>query len=262
MELIDIGVNLTNSRLYHDRHTLKTDALAVGVIHQIITGTSYEASLKAYEICQEDPSYYSSTAGCHPHDAKDLTSEHLDGLRELLSHDEVVAVGECGLDFNRNFSPPEIQKEVFQQQIDLALEVKKPLFLHQRDAHDAFLEQLKPVATDLSGICHCFTGNKDEMRDYLDLGFYIGITGWLCDERRGADLQNALKYAPLDRIMLETDAPYLIPRTIRPRPKSNLNTAANLTYVLDTAAEITGKTSAELAKVTTENCCRLFKVSR
>lgn len=262
MELIDIGVNLTNARLYHDRDRLKFEALAVGVVHQIITGTCFDSSVKALEICEEDPNYYSSSAGCHPHDAKDFSHEQIDGLRELLDHDEVVAVGECGLDFNRNFSPPETQKEVFQQQIDLALEVKKPLFLHQRDAHTAFLAQLKPVANHLSGICHCFTGNKDEMRDYLDMGFYIGITGWLCDERRGADLQEALKFAPLDRIMLETDAPYLIPRTIRPRPKSNLNTAANLTYVLDTAAEITGLSPAELAKVTTENCRRLFNVSR
>ena len=262
MQLIDIGVNLTNARLYHDRDALKSDALAVGVIHQIITGTSYEASVKAIEICAEDPSYYSATAGCHPHDAKDLTEEHLNGLKALVQEDTVVAVGECGLDFNRNFSPPEVQKSVFQKQIVLALETEKPLFLHQRDAHDEFVAHLAPHQDDLRGVCHCFTGNKDEMRDYLDMGFYIGITGWLCDERRGADLQNALKYAPLDRIMLETDAPYLIPRTIRPRPKSNLNTAANLPYVLQTAAEITGKAPSELAEITTENCQRLFNVVR
>lgn len=262
MQLIDIGVNLTNARLYHDRDKLKTEALAAGVIHQIITGTSYDASVKAVAICTEDPSYYSATAGCHPHDAKDFSDEHLEGLKQLLTNERVVAVGECGLDFNRNYSPPKVQTSVFRQQIELAVEAQKPLFLHQRDAHHDFIEQLQTHADNLSGVCHCFTGNKDEMRDYLELGFYIGITGWLCDERRGADLQEALRYAPLDRILLETDAPYLLPRTIRPRPKSNLNTAANLPYVLEFAAEITGQSADRLAQITTDNCRRLFQIDR
>ena len=260
--MIDIGVNLTNSRLYHDRELHKQQALSAGVIHQIITGTSYEASLKAVSICDEDPDYYSATAGCHPHDAKEFTTEHLEGIRDLSRHDCVVAIGECGLDFNRNFSPPEIQCDVFAQQIDLALETDLPLFLHQRDAHDQFMAFLKPHASQLNGVCHCFTEGKDEMRDYLDLGFYIGITGWLCDERRGQALQEALRYLPLDRLLFETDAPYLLPRTIRPRPKSNMNSAANLPWVLKTAEEITGVSAQELAEISTQNCHTLFTLDR
>ena len=103
---------------------------------------------------------------------------------------------------------------------------------------------------------------KDEMRDYLDLGFYIGITGWLCDERRGQELQEALRYLPLDRLLFETDAPYLLPRTIRPRPKSNMNSAANLPWVLKTAEEITGVSAEELAEISTQNCHTLFTLDR
>ncbi len=262
MALIDIGVNLTNARLYHDREILKNEAIAAGVTHQIITGTCYESSLKAISICEEDPNYYSATAGCHPHDAKDFTDEHSKGLEKLLQQKCIVAVGECGLDFNRNFSPPDVQHDVFEQQIELGIQTNKPLFLHQRDAHDAFLEHLAPHNNRIKGVCHCFTEGKNEMKDYLDLGLYIGITGWLCDERRGHSLQEALKYLPLDRLLFETDAPYLLPRTIRPRPKSNKNVSANLPWVLQTAADITGKSTTELATISTNNCHDLFQLDR
>lgn len=262
MSLIDIGVNLTNSRLYHDREYHKQEAISAGVIHQIITGTSYETSLKALSICEEDPSYYSATAGCHPHDAKDFTTEHLQGIQSLIEHECVIAIGECGLDFNRNFSAPDIQCDVFEQQINLALETDMPLFLHQRDAHTKFMEHLTPHADSVRGVCHCFTEGKDEMRDYLDLGFYIGITGWLCDERRGKLLQEALRYLPLDRLLFETDAPYLLPRTIRPRPKSNMNIPSYLPWVVKTAEEITGVSAQELSEISTQNCHTLFTLAR
>ena len=260
MELIDIGVNLTNARLYYDREQLKQNAIDAGVIHQIITGTCLESSKKALDICLEDAAYYSSTAGCHPHDAKDFLPEHYQVFKDLSEHNQVVAIGECGLDFNRNYSPQDIQLDVFEQQISLALDTQLPLFLHQRDAHDTFVNSLKAHQGSLTGVCHCFTGNKDELRDYLDLGFYVGITGWLCDERRGQDLQESLTYAPVDRILLETDAPYLLPRTIRPRPKKNLNVPAYLPWVLEKAAELLKLEPEELAASTTDNCRQLFKL--
>lgn len=260
MELIDIGVNLTNARLYYDRDQLRQEATDAGVIHQIITGTCLESSQKALDICLEHPSYYSSTAGCHPHDAKDFLPGHYEAIKQLSENERVVAIGECGLDFNRNFSPQDTQLEVFEQQISLALETQLPLFLHQRDAHETFVNSLKPHKGNLTGVCHCFTGNKDELRDYLDLGFYVGITGWLCDERRGQDLQEALTYAPVDRVLLETDAPYLLPRTIRPRPKKNLNVPAYLPWVLEKAAELLNMEPEELAATTTNNCRQLFNL--
>ena len=263
MRLIDIGVNLTNPRLYSNREQLKSDAINIGIVHQIITGTCLESSRQASNICQEDPTYYSSTAGCHPHDAKDFRPEHLQELRELLMQRETVAVGECGLDFNRNYSPQETQIDIFKLQIELAIETQMPLFMHQRDAHDTFIATLKPYQEDLvGGVVHCFTGTKTEMMDYLDMGLYVGITGWLCDERRGDDLRAAVRHAPLDRILLETDAPYLLPRTIRPKPKSRTNVPANLPWVVSELAGLVNTTPENIASQTSVNCQRLFKLDR
>lgn len=261
MQLIDIGVNLTNPRLYHEREILKTAAIEVGVCHQIITGTCLESSRQAAGICTEDMSYYSATAGCHPHDAKDFSAQHLTELKNLLSLPQVVAVGECGLDFNRNYSPQDVQQVVFRQQVELAIEHQMPLFLHQRDAHDTFIEILKPFADELSGgVVHCFTGTRAEMDEYIKLGFHVGITGWLCDERRGDDLREAVKHAPLDKILLETDAPYLLPRTIKPKPKSRTNVAANLPWVVKELAALLDIAPVTIAEETTQNARRLFKL--
>jgi len=263
MELIDIGVNLTNSRLYHNRNKLKEQAIQAGIHHQIVTGTCLESSIKALQICQEDPDYYSCTVGCHPHDAKDFRDTHLAQLKDLANSKSAVAIGECGLDFNRNYSPQDVQVEVFQQQINLACQSEMPLFMHQRDAHETLVRILKPfLGKYINGVVHCFTGDKHELKDYLDLGLYVGITGWLCDERRGQELQEALRYAPLDRIMFETDAPYLLPRTIRPRPKSNANVPANLPWVVSKAAQICNQSETELASICTENSRRFFNLSQ
>jgi TatD DNase family protein len=260
MHLVDIGVNLTNARLFHDRATLRQQALEAGVIHQVITGTCYESSLKAQQITTEHPDYYSSTAGFHPHDAKDYTEAHYQQLKALAQQPGVVAIGECGLDFNRNFSPPDTQVAVFEQQIQLAVETGLPLFLHQRDAHDTFISLLKPYAGQVSGVCHCFTGTIDEQADYLDLGFYIGITGWLCDERRGQSLQEAASYTPAERLLLETDSPYLLPRTIRPRPKKNLNVPAYLPWVINYLADLRKTESHHLAEQILHNSRQLFQL--
>ena len=136
-----------------------------------------------------------------------------------------------------------------------------PLFLHQRDAHETFISILKPYADKLQGVCHCFTGTKKEQADCLDLGFHIGITGWLCDERRGSELQEAARYTPLERILLETDSPYLLPRTIRPRPKKNLNVPAYLPWIVNYLAELRSVTPEKLAAQTTYNCQQLFQLS-
>jgi len=261
--LIDIGVNLTNSRLYQRRVEHKAAAQAATVGHQIITGTCLESSQQAAALCAEDLQYYSATAGCHPHDAKDFIDDHLAALEALLQLPQTVAVGECGLDFNRNYSPPDVQISVFKKQIELAIKMQMPLFMHQRDAHEQFISILKPYRNDLvGGVVHCFTGNKNELADYLDLDLYVGITGWLCDERRGGDLREAVKHAPIERLLLETDAPFLLPRTIRPKPKSRTNVSANLPWVLEELASILNVTPEYLAQKTTKNCQRLFKLVR
>jgi TatD DNase family protein len=239
MQLIDIGVNLTHPSLYNQLDDITLRAKNAGVIHQIITGTCIDSSQRASEITQLNPSYFSSTAGCHPHDAKDFKDSDVVILKKLANKPSVVAIGECGLDFNRNYSPQDIQKFVFEQQIQLACSTKLPLFMHQRDAHQTFIEILSQYSGQYTkGVIHCFTGNKQQMKECLDIGLYIGITGWLCDERRGGELQEALKYLPLDRMMIETDAPFLLPRNIKPKPKSRTNAPDNLIWIVKQIASL------------------------
>jgi TatD DNase family protein len=170
----------------------------------------------------------------------------------------VVAIGETGLDFNRNFSPPDRQIVSFEQHLELACRLKMPLFLHERDAHSTQLEILKPWESRVTGVIHCFTGSLTALTNYLDMGFYVGITGWVCDERRGADLQSIIRHIPLDRLLVETDAPYLLPRTLRPRPKDGRNEPAFLPEVVQGIAAHTAYSYEEIARATTENAATLF----
>ncbi|MDH3401489.1 MAG: TatD family hydrolase, partial [Chromatiales bacterium] len=169
------------------------------------------------------------------------------------------AVGECGLDHFRNFSPPKAQARAFHLQLELAVENRLPVFLHQRGAHEEFVSILGGHLDGISrGVAHCFTGEREEMMSYLDMGLYIGITGWICDERRGLHLREFVSQIPDDRIMIETDAPYLLPRDLKPRPKSRRNEPMHLPHVLETVAECTGRSVHELARLTTENANRFF----
>jgi TatD DNase family protein len=170
-----------------------------------------------------------------------------------------VAVGECGLDFNRDFSPRPEQERWFEAQLALAAEVGRPVFLHQRDAHRRFLEILRPWRDRLTGgVAHCFTGGPEEVRDLLDLDLHVGVTGWIGDERRGEALRAAVRQIPLDRLLLETDAPYLLPRDVRPKPPKGRNEPAFLPLVLQEVARQVGLPPQEIAERTTENARRLF----
>ena len=256
--MIDIGVNLTNTRFDKDRDQVITNAQAGGISHMLITGTSIQESINAAQLAKEYPNYLSSTAGVHPHDADHVSPDYLDIIGQLATEPCVKAIGECGLDFNRNFSAPEQQVKVFKAQIDLALKLKLPLFLHQRDAFDTWFGLLSPAIGAVDLVAHCFTGNKDELIRCVDAGMYIGITGWVCDERRGAELQDAVKYLPLDRLMIETDAPYLTPRTIRPKPKSSRNEPKYLPYVVDTIAQLKQVTAEEVISHSSANAQKVF----
>lgn len=262
MQLIDIAVNLTNHRLLDRLQTVIDNAQENHVIHQIITGTSIESSEHAIEISKVYPEYFSSTAGCHPHDAKDFKDEHRQRLYDLAKQDNVVAIGECGLDFNRNFSPQDIQLRVFEQQIEIAVDVNLPLFMHQRDAHKELTDVLTNYKDSYSsGVIHCFTGDKNQLKDCLDLGLYIGVTGWICDHRRNAELKEALQYLPLDRLMVETDSPYLLPRNIKPKPKSNTNFPANLPWVVKQISEILNIPAEKIAQQTIKNTSDFFSLT-
>jgi TatD DNase family protein len=261
--LIDIGVNLTNKRFDKDRAELIQRAQMCNITNLLITGTCVEESEKALALCQQfqqnSPNYLHSTAGVHPHDADNVSLDYLEKLKQLAKSNHVKAIGECGLDFNRNFSAPAQQKKVFREQVSLAAELQMPLFLHQRDAFQPWYEILSPYFDKVPAmVSHCFTGSHEELKQCINADMYIGITGWICDERRGQALRDVVSSIPLNRLLIETDAPYLTPRTIRPKPKSSRNEPSYLPYIVEEIATITGLDQNEIACQTSNNANRVF----
>ncbi len=226
----------------------------------IVTGSSLQSSAAAMALARQDPALY-ATVGVHPHHATELAPGHVPQLAALAAQPGAVAIGECGLDFFRDFSPRGQQEEAFRLQLELAIQTGLPLFLHQRDAHERFLGILDECGARMpAGVAHCFTGGPAELADYLDRGLHIGITGWLCDERRGDALREAVRYLPLDRVMIETDAPYLLPRDLEPKPRSRRNEPMHLPHVLQALARLTGLSPERLAEATTRNAETLFRL--
>lgn len=256
--LTDIGVNLTDSAFDSDREAIIQEAAAVGVTRLLITGTSVTESAQAVSLCQRYPGQLWCTAGVHPHNSKTFTAEVRTCLSDLLNSPEVVAVGETGLDFNRNLSTPAQQIWAFEQQLELASEAQLPLFLHERDAHQQQIEMLRRYRDSIMGVVHCFTGNREALYNYLDLDLYIGITGWICDERRGRELLALVKEVPAERLLLETDAPYLLPRNLKPKPKSRRNLPTFLPHILNEVALARECDAQTLAQQTQLNSQRLF----
>lgn len=257
--LIDIGANLTHDSFEDDRDQVIERAADAGVTRIVVTGTNAESSCDALALARTRPGKLYATAGMHPHHASDYTAAVSAILSELVQEDAVVAVGECGLDYCRNFSTPQDQRNAFESQLEIAVQSGLPVFLHQRDAHEDFVRLLKPVIGEISaGVAHCFTGDRDALDECLSMGLYIGITGWICDERRGQTLGDIIADIPLDRLMIETDAPYLLPRTLDPKPKTRRNEPAYLTEVLRVVAESVQESETTVAQATTANAERFF----
>jgi TatD DNase family protein len=259
-ELVDIGVNLAHRSFQADRDHLVHRAFAAGVRTMVVTGTSVAASEEAVRIAREYPGHIFATAGVHPHDTRNCTPATIAELRRLAANNEVVAIGECGLDFNRNFSPRPEQEKWFEAQVVLAEELQMPLFLHERDARKRFCQILGASRKGVPAVLHCFTGSDEDLNAYLDMGLHIGITGWICDERRGTHLRELVKRVPFGRLMLETDAPFLLPRTMPQRPKAGRNEPAFLPYVLQTVADCLGKPTPDVAAVTTQTARQFFRL--
>lgn len=257
--LIDIGVNLGHESFDHDREHVIDAALRAGVQAMVITGTSVAGSDKAAALAALLPGVLYSTAGVHPHDASGFGADTCPQLLEIAQQPQVVAIGETGLDFNRDFSPRHSQEVAFAAQLELAVQTGLPVFLHQRDAHEHFLGILKEQRDALArGVVHCFTGTREALYDYLDLDMYIGITGWVCDERRGLHVQELLHDIPADRLLLETDAPYLLPRNMQPKPSGRRNEPAFLPWVLQLVAARLGRDAGMLAAQTSANARAFF----
>ncbi|MEO8062017.1 MAG: TatD family hydrolase [Pseudomonadota bacterium] len=257
MLLIDIGVNLAHDSFDSDRAAVMQHAAAAGVAQMIVTGASEDGTRKAIELAAAHPGVLFATAGVHPHHAADLTAESLAVMTAFARAPGVVAVGECGLDYFRNFSPRDLQRRAFAQQLQIAADVGKPVFLHQRDAHDDFLAILREHKVT-NGVAHCFTAGEKERDAYLELGLHIGITGWINDERRGLHLRDVVKGIPAGRLMLETDAPYLLPRDLKPLPKSRRNEPKYLPQVAVAVAAARGEPVELLAEATTGTARRFF----
>jgi TatD DNase family protein len=259
-KFIDIGVNLTASSFKKDVSRVIERASHAGVERLIVTGTDIAHSEQAIQLSRQFDSACYATAGLHPHHASDFSHDLASELKDMLGDEKVVAVGECGLDFNRNFSTRNEQIRAFEAQLELAIETQKPVFLHQRDAHDDFVSILKSCRDDLSrAVAHCFTGNIDEVNDYVILDLYIGVTGWICDERRGVSLQQAVRHVPLDRIMLETDAPYLLPRDLEQKPVTkNRNEPCFLPHIASAVARHMDIAEVDLVAAAYENSCHFF----
>lgn len=257
--LIDIGINLTDSAFASDRADVIAAARAAGVTRLILTGTDLPGSRQALQLARQFSPGLFCTAGVHPHYASRWDDVHEQALHELAQQPEVVAIGETGLDYHRNLSPPDVQRAVFGRQLALAATTELPLFLHERDAHEDQLALLRQYRDRISGgVAHCFTGSTDVMQQYLALDLYIGITGWICDERRGTHLREQVRAIPLNRLLLETDGPYLLPRDLQPKPASRRNEPRYLPHIARVVATCIGIAEDELAAITTENACRLF----
>ncbi|MCU6708718.1 TatD family hydrolase [Paenibacillus sp. J5C_2022] len=257
--IIDIGVNLMHRSFHQDREQVVAKAAEHGVASLILTGTNLRSSIEAATYAGSYNGQMYATAGVHPHDAKSCSGETIAKLRELAARPQVVAIGECGLDYNRDFSPRDVQREWFAKQIELALELDMPLFLHEREAFRDFKAMLKEHEVR-HAVVHCFTGTRPELEAYLDMGFHIGITGWICDERRGRHLRELVRIIPPEKLMIETDAPFLTPRDMKEKPAGGRNEPAFLPHILKTVAQCMGKPDDEVAKAATETTKAFFRI--
>jgi len=262
MHLIDIGANLTHASFQHDFADVLARARAAGVDQLVVTGASAQGARDAFALAQANRGVLFATAGVHPHHASEFDADTESALAELHIAPEVVAVGETGLDYHRDFSPRSAQLFAFERQLELAARCGKPLFLHQRDAHRDFLGCMDNVRGRIgAAVVHCFTGTKDELFDYLDRDFHIGITGWICDERRGTHLRELVKHIPADRLMLETDAPYLLPRNVQPMPAHRRNEPMYLPHICAEVARDRGEDLVITAANATATARAFFRLA-
>ena len=259
--MIDIGANLADASFDPDRPAVLERAWAAGIEHIVLTGSSQLSNRRVQEIRDQAPEHLSATAGLHPHYASQWTDALAGEIRAYAAANKLVAVGECGLDYFRDLSDRADQRRAFIAQLEIAADTGLPVFLHQREAHADFVAIVREFRDQLTDcVVHCFTDTAQALDDYLALDCHIGITGWICDERRGTHLLDCVGRIPTQRLMVETDAPYLLPRTLRPRPKSRRNEPMHLPRVIDTLAAAVGLSEKALAEATTRTARLFFRL--
>ena len=260
-QFFDIGANLTHKSFQEDMENVLQESYQNGVKRLSVTGSCLEDSIRALEISNRFPDMCVSTAGIHPHNAKEFSRELFTEIKDLLIEDKVKCVGETGLDFNRNYSSPEDQQRSFEAHIELAIDISKPLFLHERDAHEKFIEIINPYLNEMpKSVVHCFTGQKEALLKYIDMNFYIGITGWLCDERRGKHLEELIPLIPLEKLLIETDSPYLLPRDMG-LDNSSRNEPQYLKHIAKRVAEYRNESEELVYSAIYMNSLEFFNIS-
>ena len=251
---IDIACNFTHPSFAENLTHVLLDAEAVDVKKFVLLCASLKDLESIQSIQSRDPSKFFITAGIHPHHASEIHDLKGLPLMDIIASIQPDAIGETGLDYFRNISPPEIQRESFAMHIDIAKDLKKPLYLHQRDAHDDFVKILKKHSSHLPRfVVHCFTGTQKQLDAYLELGAYIGLTGWICDKKRNQDLRASIKTIPLDRLMLETDCPYLLPKNLPHKPKKNINEPKFLPHITNEVSQLMNISIETLREETSKN---------
>ncbi len=266
MNWVDAGINLLDARFILAE--VLERAAQNEVNHMLVIASTLAEAEQALALRKHPPSavianniQLAYTAGIHPHYANDTSAQTWLKLNQIIADNSVAAIGECGLDFNRNFSSQANQLYAFEKQLDIAATNNMGVYLHERDAFNAQIRLLEQYSESLNFmVAHCFTGNKEQLAGYLELGCYIGVTGWLCDAKRGIDLQDAVLELPLSRLLLETDGPYLFPKTLKPR--KSLNEPCNIPYIASAFASITGSDINKVKEHTYNNACKLFFTER
>ncbi|HZK18209.1 MAG TPA: TatD family hydrolase [Clostridia bacterium] len=251
--LIDSHAHLDDGRFSADRDQVIGNAQDEGIKRIINVGVDLKTSKAALDLANEYEIIFAA-AGVHPHNASRYTAETTEQLSNMLAHDKVVAVGEIGLDYYRNISPPKTQRRVFREQLSLAREKDLPVIIHDRDAHKDVLDILvSDGLPKVGGVLHCFSGNWEFAQNCLDLGMYISFAGPITFRNAG-DLTETAVRAPLDRVLVETDCPYLSPEPHR----GKRNEPANVRYVADKIASLRDLKIGVLKTATADNTCNLF----
>ena len=258
--LIDIGANLTHDQLLSNIHSVIERFKKANIKKVIITSSNLTDTKKALDLIKKFPQIFFTTIGFHPHNAKDFKDEDLISMSSFAENSHVISLGECGLDYYREYSPKNEQIDCFEKQLDLNTKLNLPTFLHERGAHSDFYSILKKYIDHIDkSVVHCFTGTKEELSKYLDIGCYIGITGWITDLDRGSHLHDIIKFIPEDKLMVETDAPYLIPKNI-PHNENLVNEPSFLPYVVEEIAKCLNKDIEYICRQTYTNTKTFFKI--
>jgi len=256
MKIFDSHCHLDDKSFAGDLDKIINRAYKAGVTRLMTIGVNGKTSARAVELAESHPEIYASV-GVHPHDADNCSESVIEDLIKLAENPKVRAWGEIGLDFNRMYSPQKDQEKWFRKQFDAAGRLDLPMIFHERDSNGRLLEMLENHADrNLKGVIHCFSGDHHELEQYLDLGLYIGITGILTIKGRGSRLRELVDFIPLDRLLVETDAPYLVPA-----PEKNhyrRNEPAFVKSVMLKLAEIKKEKPEHLAEIVWQNTCRLY----